>query len=185
MTRSNKTKSTKKDSGNASDKDVGKRRGVKVSGLLGSVRSFAGKTFAAGRRLGIASVVIVVISFAGGLLLGYGLWHDGGRSSESNKASRNDKKQQAGKQQRGETPADALDNNYRRSQEAIQKDEGSGRLTKEKADAARAKLEEVYNFVKSQGEVETDSKDTREKRRELTSWAREQGMSSSYFTRLF
>lgn len=173
----------KKTSTKTSKKKTPATKPGKASALPASfveqARLYARKTLVISRRHKKASLFsLVALGFIAGLLLGYGLWHDGDSVSKDSSQS------SSARQDRDNRRQDRLDGEYQRSQESIKKDEASGRIDKAKADVVRTKLDEVYNYLKSTGVSNLDSDDLREKRKEWSAWAREQGVSSAYLLRL-
>jgi len=84
-----------------------------------------------------------------------------------------------------EDEAEQLQKGYEYSKAAIERDKQANRINKEQAQALTQKIDEIYTYRKSVIGKNDKREELQTKRQEWREWAREQRLSTRYFTRLY
>lgn len=123
-------------------------------------------------------MVFLAGALFGGLVVG-NVTSTSKESSEQTNAPLSDKELASRK-------AERLESSYKEAVADMEQDVKSGKITQEKADEIKAKLEEAYNFVKTNpGTNSAERAEIRAKRREWREWAVKNDVPSTYFIRIY
>ena len=126
----------------------------------------------------IAAVLLIF-----GLGVGTGSLITSATQKESSPVQSRSSSQVVSSEQRNENTLERLEEAYDRAKERIARDIESKRITEEQAGKITTKLDEMYNYRKSNPDISTEEKrnELQAKRRELRSWIEENNLSSRYF----